>query len=92
MAKKIRIVKRKGHLEEYNDKKVYGSCYSACYTAGLTEKECEAMSEAIVKDVNKWVKTKKSIKSSEIFRLVSKLLKKHNKEVAFLYETHWDIS
>ena len=92
MAKKIHIIKRKGQLEKYNDKKVYGSCYAACSAAGMTEKECEAISEAVTKDINKWIKTKESVKSSEIFRLVSKLLKKHNEEIAFLYEMHWDIS
>ena len=88
----MHIVKRKGHLEKYDDRKVYGSCYAACSAAGMSEKECEATAETVTKDVNKWVKAKKNVKSSEIFRLVSKLLKKHNKEVAFLYETHLDVS
>lgn len=90
--KKIHIVKRKGHLEEYDDKKVYGSCYAACSAAGLTEKECEATAEAVTKNITKWVKVKKSVKSSEIFRMVTEHLKKRNREVAFLYETHRDIS
>ena len=90
--KKIHIVKRKGHVEEYDDKKVYGSCYAACSAAGLTEKECEATADAVTKHITKWVKTKESVKSNEIFRMVTQLLKKRNKEVAFLYETHRDVS
>lgn len=88
----IHIVKRKGHLEEYDEKKVYGSCYAACSAAGLTKKECEVISETVMKGVSKHVTKKKSINSNEIFRLTTKLLKKHNKEIAFLYETHRDIS
>ncbi|MBI2076626.1 MAG: hypothetical protein HYT72_05265 [Candidatus Aenigmarchaeota archaeon] len=89
---KIRIVKRRGHLEEYDQKKVYGSCYGACYATGLTAKECEAIAEAVAKEASRWVKSRQKVTSTEIFRFVVKLLKKHNKEVAFLYETHRDIS
>jgi len=90
--KSIHIVKRRGHLEEYDQKKIYGSCYGACYASGLTAKECEAVAEAVTKEVSRWVKSRQKVTSTEIFRFVAKLLKKHNKEVAFLYETHRDIS
>lgn len=92
MRKCIHIVKRKGHLEEYDEKKVYGSCYAACSAAQLSEKECEAIAEAVTKEVNKKVKSKSKIRSDEIFRTVVSHLRKHNKDVAFLYETHRDIS
>ena len=92
MKKRANIVKRKGHLEEYDEKKVYGSCYAACSAAQLTSKECEAIAEAVTKEVNKKVRAKPKITSTEIFHTVVRHLKKHNKEVAFLYETHRDVS
>ena len=89
---KICIVKRKGHSEEFDEKKVYGSVYAACMAGDLHEKGCEKMAGKISKQIKKWADKKKSIDSKEIFGLAVRLLKKENKEVAFLYETHRDVS
>ena len=89
---KLCIVKRKGHCEIYDDKKVYGSCYFACRSSHLNEKESESISNKVCKSVNKWVKSKKEVSSNTIFRHITKELKKYNKDAAFMYETHRDIS
>ncbi len=89
---KICIVKRRGGQEEFDEKKVYGSVYSAALVGGLKEKEAEKIADKITKQVNKWVDKKNLIDSKQIFTLVVSLLNKENKEVAFLYETHRDVS
>ena len=88
----LQIVKRAGHTELYDERKVYGSCFFACRNAHLSKKESEEMSNKVCKAVTKWIKTKKIVSSNEIFRMLIKELKKHNEDAAFLYETHRDIS
>ena len=88
----LRIVKRKGHTELYDHRKVYGSCYFACRNAHLSEQESEGICDKVSAAVTKSVAKKKDVSSSEIFRLLIKELKKHNEDAAFLYETHRDIS
>ena len=89
---KICIVKRKGHQEEFDEKKVYASDYAACLVGSLKEKEAEKIAEKVTRQVKNWVSKKQIIGSKDIFRLVVSLLKNQNKEVAFLYETHRDVS
>ena len=88
----LQIVKRKGHTELYDEKKVYGSCYFACRNAHLSEKEAEQICNKVCAAITKWVKTKKVVSSNDIFKKLIEELKKHNEDAAFLYETHRDIS
>ena len=88
----LRIVKRKGHTELYDEKKVYGSCYFACRNAHLSEKEAEDICSKVCASVTKWISKKKIVSSNGIFRFLIEELKKHNEDAAFLYETHRDIS
>lgn len=86
------IVKRKGHTELYDERKVYGSCFFACRNAHLGEKESEEICSKVSAAVTKWMRKKKAVSSGEIFRLLAHELKKHHEDAAFLYETHRDIS
>ena len=88
----LQIVKRKGHNEPYDERKVYGSCYFACRNAHLTEKEAEELCNKVAAAVTKWIKSKKSASSDELFGMLAQELKKHNEDASFLYETHRDIS
>ena len=88
----LKIVKRAGHTEIYDERKVYGSCFFACRNAHLSQKEAEAICSKVCASVTKWVNRQKVVSSTEIFRLLIQELKKHNNDAAFLYETHRDIS
>ena len=88
----LKIVKRKGHTEVYDERKVYGSCYFACRNAHLSEKEAEEICSKVTESITKWVAKKKVISSNDIFKALIDELKKHNEDAAFLYETHRDIS
>lgn len=88
----LKIVKRKGHTELYDERKVYGSCYFACRNAHLDEKESEKICSKVSKEVTKWMNKQKIVSSQEIFKILVHELKKHNEDAAFLYETHRDVS
>ena len=86
------IVKRKGHKEKFDEKKIYGSVYAACYVAHEDEKHCEKTAGAVSGAVKKWVSTKKMVTSHDIKGVAHKELKKRSKHAAFMYDTHLDVS
>lgn len=86
------IVKRKCHREIFDERKVYASCYAASISAHLSKREAEIICEKISKDIKSWIKTKKNVTSTQIFKHVIKLMKSYDKNAAFMYETHRDIS
>ena len=88
----LKIVKRAGHTELYDERKVYGSCFFACRNAHLSEKEAEEICSKVCKAITKWVGRQKIVSSKDIFNILTQELKKHNEDAAFLYETHRDIS
>lgn len=88
----LQIVKRKGHTELYDERKIYGSCFFACRNAHLSEQEAEGICNKVTAAVTKWVKRQKVVSSNNIFRALIHELKKHSEDAAFLYETHRDIS
>ncbi len=96
MARQHCVVKRKGRMEKYDEKKVYGSVYAACFVVKMSKKACERVSGAVVGRITKWVKAesrkKICVNTADIFRKVTAELKKHDKDAAFMYGTHRDIS
>ena len=88
----LKIVKRKGHAELYDERKLYGSCFFACRNAHLSDKEAGEICSKVSKLAAKWMAKKKTASSGEISRFLAEELKKFNGDAAFLYETHRDIS
>lgn len=86
------IKRRTGECQPYDERKVYGSVYAACYVVKRSEKECERIAETVSKKITEHAKGKKEIASQTIHTLVVKELRKHDKDAAFMYETHKDIS
>ncbi len=90
------VVKRRGHKEDYDERKVYGSVYAACYVVKLAEKRCERVANDVARHVTKIVKTGATknvcLDTSAIKRLAAAKLKRYNKDAAFMYETHLDVS
>jgi len=86
------IVKRKGHKERFDEKKLYGSVYGACLVADMHENKCEQVAQYVTNVIKKKLKRKKVISSEEMAKITEATLKKKNKEAAFMYKTHRDIS
>ena len=89
----IHIVKRKGHKEKFDERKIYGSCYEAAFSCcNFNERQTEKICETVTSNVKKQIKSKKTVTSDQIFKLVIKELKKHSKEATFMYQSHRDIN
>lgn len=86
------IVKRRGHKEPFDPRKVYASVYAACRNAHLTEIESEKIAEAVSAAIQEWISDKSKVASDEIFQEIIKVLKELEPDAAFLYETHRDIA
>jgi|TARA_B100002003_G_C13983483_1_gene475502 transcriptional regulator NrdR family protein len=82
------IVKRKGHSEEFDEKKVYASVYFACASAHYDEYDCEFTADSVTKTIKKHIKSKKAISSITLRKKIETELKKKDKELAFYYEQH----
>lgn len=86
------IVKRKGHKQPYDQKKAYASVYAACLSSHVQQEEAETIAQKMTDYLNEWIKEKEEVNSREIFEEVEKELKHLNKEAAFMYKTHRDVS
>lgn len=86
------IVKRRGHTEEFDERKVYASCYAACLSSHIHAIEAERICEKVTKEIRAWAKKKKSVNSDDIFRKTTTAIKRHNQDAGFMYETHRDIA
>ena len=82
------VVKRKGHKEMFDEKKVYGSVYAACASAHYDEMYCEKTADEVTKKIKKFTKSKKEIQSTELRKKIENELKKKDEELAFFYEQH----
>ena len=85
------VVKRKGHIEDFDERKIYASCYAACLNAHVPHTEAESICEKVSGEMKKWAMKKKSADSTEIFKQTVSAIRKHHEDAAFMYETHRDI-
>lgn len=86
------VVKRAGAREPFDDHKVYASIYEACISAKVPKREAEKICEKVTKEVKKWLKGREEVDSSAIFKKVVEVLEPLNKEAAFAYETHRNVT
>ncbi len=90
--KKATIVKTNRTKEAFNNKKLYASIYSSCLSAQLPKKECQRIAKKIYADVVKILSKQQCLLSEEVSATVTKAMAKHQKELAFMYKTHKDLS
>lgn len=86
------IVKRKGHKQEFDERKIYASVYAACLSTGIKKEEAEATANLVTREINKWIDEKEEITSDQIFKKATEELQHLNKDASFMYKTHRDIS
>ena len=87
----MHVVKRHGKKEKFDERKLYASIYSAALVAGYGEQKAERLADSICNTIKKRY-SKKTITSTELKKQTIKELKKKDKDIAFLYETHLDLS
>lgn len=88
----VHIVKRKGHKQKFDERKLYASVYSACLSAHVPKEEAEATSNLVTREVKKWIDEKKEVTSDALFKKAGEELEHLNKDASFMYTTHRDIS
>lgn len=88
----VHIVKRKGHKEIFDERKVYASVFAACLSAHLDKEEAEINANLVTKAVKEWLDEKEDITSDQIFKKAGEELEHLNKDASFMYKTHRDIS
>jgi len=86
-----KIVKRRGKKEKFDEKKVYASIYASCMDCDLAPQEAERISETITKEVEKFIRGRKKVNTTEIFGFVIQRLAKEHEAVAFMYQTHREV-
>lgn len=87
--KKTPIIKRKGHTEHYDERKVYASCYAAALNAHYSEPEAERLAAQVTKKVSNWVKKKDAVSSDDIKHEI--IMHIPDPAVALLYKHHRDL-
>lgn len=88
----VLVEKKDGRCEKFDEEKSYRVFCRVFLNAHLSEKEATKLADRAIKDLKKFLKNKRKIKSRGLFRQKIKILSRYNKEAAFLYETHRDIN
>lgn len=86
-----RIVKRHGHKEYFDPRKVYASVYAACMTLRMHDSEAEMIAEMVTHEVEDDVKKMSEITTHLLHKMISEKLKKYHPDAAYMYEHHRDI-
>jgi transcriptional regulator NrdR family protein len=87
------VVKKKtGECQSYDERKIYGSVYAACYVVRMKDKDCESVAEKVSATITNHVQKEKQVTAKHIKNHATKELKKYNKNAAYMYDTHEDIS
>lgn len=86
------VVKRKGHKQEFDPKKLYASIYSACIALRMREGQAELIADNVSKDITDELANNSSIDSKELISMVVESLEQYDSDAAFLYRSHRDIS
>jgi transcriptional regulator NrdR family protein len=82
------IIKRRGHRENFDERKLYASIYGATEAAFCDEASCERLAGQVTEKVKGWLKGKKSVDSAEIRGRVKTELAACNEEISFFYDRH----
>ena len=86
------IIKRKGHAQAFDERKLYASCFAACLSTHLKKEDAEKLSEDITNDIKAWIALIPESTSDQVFQKTVEFLKNKNPDVSFMYETHRDVS
>ena len=82
------IVKRKGHTEPYDDRKVYASVFAACQSVREPAGSAELVADKVMKDVNDWIAKKHEVTANDIRREASKHLNAYNPDASYMLLHH----
>ncbi len=82
------IVKRAGHTEAYDERKLYASVYASALSVREPVGSAELIAGEVVKLVEEWVGARSEVTSNDIRHQAAHHLKAINPDVAFQYLHH----
>ncbi|HMT18932.1 MAG TPA: ATP cone domain-containing protein [Candidatus Saccharibacteria bacterium] len=82
------IVKRAGHKEPYDERKLYASIFSACQSVREPEGSAELIAEKVARDMAEWIKTKYVVTSNDIRHQAALHLHVYHPDAAYMYLHH----
>jgi len=86
------VKKRNGHTEDFDPEKLELTCIRAALNSHLDDEEGKALGKEVLKRITVWLGDREEVVSNDLFDRTVKELEDLNKEVAFMYKTHRDIS
>lgn len=92
MGAQKHIVKRRGHTELFDERKLYASIYNALLAVRESDSEAELVSAKVVSHVNDWLSSKHEVTSKDILHQATKHLQAYNDDAAYLYLHHRSLS
>lgn len=92
MANSNHIVKRAGHTEPYDERKVYASVYSACMAVRETQATAELVADKVTEEMKTWLNKKHEVTSHDIRTHAAVHLKNYNDDAAWILKHHRNIS
>ena len=92
MAKENHIVKRAGHSEPYDERKLYASIYSACQAVRETQATSELIADRVCKEMNDWLGKKHEVTSHDIRMHAAVHLQAYNDDANWILKHHRNIS
>ncbi|MDX1766152.1 MAG: hypothetical protein R3313_04340 [Candidatus Saccharimonadales bacterium] len=95
MAKSINptkhVVKRAGHRELYDGRKLYASIFAACLSVRTPVGEAELVAAQVQQLVEDWLERKHEVTGHDIRLHAAKHLKAFNPDAAYMYRSHRDL-
>jgi len=85
LANHKHIVKRAGHSEPYEQRKVYASVYSALLAVHEPTGTAELLSDKVTQEVDTWMEGKTEVTSADILRKASERLNILHPDAAWIY-------
>lgn len=79
------VVKRAGHEEVYDPRKLYASIYAACLSVREPAGSAEVIASEVVESVEAWLAPKHLVTGNDLRRQAASYLKSINPNAAYLY-------
>lgn len=83
------VVKRKGHQQPFDQKKVYASVYAAALNCHYKEEQAEQLASTVTKQINQWIQKRELVSSEQIKEQIKNSIQ--DKDVVLMYSTHLDL-
>ncbi len=84
------IIKRGGHSELYDVRKLYASVFASCVSVRESVGSAELVADKVCKEVETWLKDRHEVTSSDVRRTAAKHLEAFNPDAAYIYTHHRD--